>query len=103
MNTTIQNTIYYYDNSNQNRLQEGRKLNPKIGYGCMKEENAESAENPQNTQTGWECGDDANYVSYATIPARLFNILKSQADIVSKPEYRASLTHRQGRFPIGRG
>ena len=21
-------------------------------------------------ETGWECGDDANYVSYATIPAR---------------------------------
>ena len=39
-----------------------------------KKENAESAENPQNTQTGWECGDNANYVSYATIPARLLII-----------------------------
>ena len=28
--------------------------------------NAENAENPQNTQTGWECGDDANCVGYAT-------------------------------------
>ena len=41
---------------------------------------------------GWECGDDANYVVYATIPARIIFIifilkyiinLKSQADIVS--------------------
>lgn len=30
MNTTIRNTISYYDNSNQNRLQEGRRLNPII-------------------------------------------------------------------------
>ena len=37
--------------------------------------NAETADYSQNTQTGWECGDDANYVSYATIPARFF-ILK---------------------------
>ena len=32
--------------------------------------NAEYADSSQNTQTGWECGDDANYVGYATIPAR---------------------------------
>ena len=37
--------------------------------------NAETADYPQNTQTGWECGDNANYVVYATIPARLI-ILK---------------------------
>ena len=34
--------------------------------------NAETADYSQNTQTGWECGDDANFVVYATIPARLF-------------------------------
>ena len=46
--------------------------------------NAEYADYSQNTQTGWECGDDANFVVYATIPARLINyFLKSQADIVS--------------------
>ncbi len=28
--------------------------------------NAETADYSQNTQTGWECGDDANFVSYAT-------------------------------------
>ncbi len=33
--------------------------------------NAEYADSSQITQTGWECGDDANYVVYATIPARL--------------------------------
>ena len=33
-------------------------------------ENAEYADSSQNTQTGWECGDDANFVVYATIPAR---------------------------------
>ncbi len=32
--------------------------------------NAETADYSQNTQTGWECGDDANFVVYATIPAR---------------------------------
>ena len=36
-----------------------------------RKENAEYADNPQNTQTGRECGDNANYVGYATIPARL--------------------------------
>ena len=36
-----------------------------------RKENAEYADYPQNTQTGWECGDNANYVGYATIPARL--------------------------------
>ena len=36
-----------------------------------KKRNAETADYSQNTQTGWECGDDANYVVYATIPARL--------------------------------
>ena len=46
-------------------------------------ENAEIADYSQNTQTGWECGDDANYVSYATIPARFFYILKMQSNIVS--------------------
>ena len=35
--------------------------------------NAEYADYSQNTQTGWECGDDANFVVYATIPARLIN------------------------------
>ena len=35
-------------------------------------ENAETADYSQNTQTGWECGDDANYVVYATIPARFY-------------------------------
>ena len=44
--------------------------------------NAEYADSSQRTQTGWECGDDANYVVYATIPARLI-YLKSQTDIVS--------------------
>ena len=40
---------------------------------CLQKEikNAETADYSQNTQTGWECGDDANYVSYATIPARI--------------------------------
>ena len=54
-------------------------------FGCTKiiKENAETADYSQNTQTGWECGDDANYVSYATIPVRLIILLKSQADIVS--------------------
>ena len=33
--------------------------------------NAEYADSSQRTQTGCECGDDANYVVYATIPARL--------------------------------
>ena len=28
-----------------------------------------------NAETGWECGDDANFVSYATIPARIFKII----------------------------
>ena len=31
---------------------------------------AEYADSSQRTQTGWECGDDANDVGYATIPAR---------------------------------
>ena len=48
-----------------------------------KKRNAETADYSQNTQTGWECGDDANFVVYATIPARLLNFLNSQADIVS--------------------
>ena len=52
------------------------------GHEIIKKENAETADYSQNTQTGWECGDDANYVVYATIPARLI-FLKSQADIVS--------------------
>ena len=30
MNTTIRNPISYYDNPNQNQLQEGRELNPII-------------------------------------------------------------------------
>ena len=38
-------------------------------YGGQKK-NAETADYSQNTQTGWECGDDANFVVYATIPAR---------------------------------
>ncbi|MBQ2620675.1 MAG: hypothetical protein IJF84_04995 [Thermoguttaceae bacterium] len=38
-----------------------------------RKENAEYADSSQNTQTDWECGDDANYVSYATIPVRFFN------------------------------
>ena len=56
-------------------------------------ENAENAENPQNTQrirrirresaeyaeTGWECGDDANFVVYATIPARFLKQLNISA------------------------
>ena len=41
-----------------------------LGFLIKEKKNAETAEYPQNTQTGWECGDDANYVSYATIPAR---------------------------------
>ena len=53
-----------------------------MGYEIRKE-NAENADYSQNTQTDWECGDDANYVSYATIPVRLILFLKSQADIVS--------------------
>ena len=55
-----------------------------LGHEIIKKENAETADYSQNTQTDWECGDDANYVSYATIPVRFFNyFLKSQADIVS--------------------
>ena len=42
----------------------------KIGLQ-KKKRNAETADYSQNTLTGWECGDDANYVVYATIPARL--------------------------------
>ena len=44
----------------------------KIVFGCTKiiKKNAETADYSQNTQTGWECGDDANFVVYATIPAR---------------------------------
>ena len=42
-----------------------------------RKENAETADYSQNTQTGWECGDDANYVVYATIPARFFRYLKT--------------------------
>ncbi len=53
-----------------------------LGFIIKEKKNAETAEYPQNTQTGWECGDDANYVSYATIPAR-FILLKMQSDIVS--------------------
>ena len=45
--------------------------------------NAEYADSSQRAQTDWECGDDANYVSYATIPVRFKIFLKSQADIVS--------------------
>ena len=61
-------------------------------YSYLIRRNAETADYSQNTQTGWECGDDANYVVYATIPARIIFIifilkyiinLKSQADIVS--------------------
>ena len=38
------------------------------GHEIMKlrNKNAETADYSQNTQTGWECGDDANYVVYAT-------------------------------------
>ena len=36
-------------------------------------ETAETADYSQNTQTGWECGDDANFVVYATIPARFIS------------------------------
>ena len=43
----------------------------KFGLHEKRKENAETADYSQNTQTGWECGDDANYVVYATIPARL--------------------------------
>ena len=56
-----------------------------FGY-TKKKGNAETADYSQNTQTGWECGDDANFVVYATIPARLFmylKYLKTQTDIVS--------------------
>ena len=53
-----------------------------MGVFKIRKKNAETADYSQNTQTDWECGDDANYVSYATIPVRLF-IFKSQADIVS--------------------
>ncbi|MBQ6617736.1 MAG: hypothetical protein IJH67_15350 [Thermoguttaceae bacterium] len=45
--------------------------------------NAEYADSSQRAQTGWECGDDANYVSYATIPARFIYLIKTQTDIVS--------------------
>ena len=38
----------------------------------LRNKNAETADYSQNTQTDWECGDDANYVVYATIPARFF-------------------------------
>ena len=38
----------------------------------LRNKNAETADYSQNTQTGGECGDDANYVVYATIPARFF-------------------------------
>ena len=38
--------------------------------------NAEIADYSQNTQTDWECGDDANYVSYATIPVRFIYFFK---------------------------
>ena len=44
----------------------------KIGLNNIKKENAETADYSQNTQTDWECGDDANYVSFATIPVRFF-------------------------------
>ncbi|MBQ3350110.1 MAG: hypothetical protein IJG38_06890 [Thermoguttaceae bacterium] len=37
----------------------------------LKKRNAETADYSQNTQTGWECGDNANFVSCATIPARV--------------------------------
>ena len=47
-----------------------------LGHEIMKlKKNAETADYSQNTQTGWECGDNANYVVYATIPARFLNIL----------------------------
>ena len=45
-----------------------------MGGEIIKKENAETADYSQNTQTDWECGDDANYVSYATIPVRFFKI-----------------------------
>ena len=47
-----------------------------LGHDIMKlKKNAEYADSSQNTQTDWECGDDANYVSYATIPVRFFKII----------------------------
>ena len=44
-----------------------------------KKKNAETADYSQNTQTDWECGDDANYVSYATIPVRFILIIFKNA------------------------
>ncbi|MBQ2620049.1 MAG: hypothetical protein IJF84_01780 [Thermoguttaceae bacterium] len=44
------------------------------GYSAFFILNAETADYSQSSQTGWECGDDANFVVYATIPARFFII-----------------------------
>ena len=58
-------------------MQEGRKK--KNGMGCAQilfarkkeRERRDRRISAEYAETGWECGDDANFVVYATIPARL--------------------------------